>query len=81
MLRAVAGQNIVVPIGAAAVNFNGMITLNETGAFLWQKMSEDTDRDGLVKALLAEYDVAHEVACCGVDVFLKKLKEAKLLDE
>ncbi len=81
MLRTVAGQTIVVPVGSAAVSFNGMISLNESGAFLWSKLSEENDRDGLVKALLDEYDVKRELACCGVDMFLKKLREAKLLDE
>ena len=34
-MRKIAGSNIVVPVGAAASDFNGMITLNDTGAFLW----------------------------------------------
>ena len=34
--REVAGNIIVVPVGEASMNFNGMINLNETGAFLWK---------------------------------------------
>ena len=34
VLRAIAGSNIVVPVGAATAQFNGMITLNDSGAFL-----------------------------------------------
>ena len=34
-MRKIAGSNIVVPVGAASSDFNGMITLNDTGAFLW----------------------------------------------
>ena len=81
MLRTVAGQTIVVPVGNAAVSFNGMISLNESGAFLWSKLSGENDRDGLINALLEEYDVTKELASCGVDMFLKKIREAKLLDE
>ena len=81
MLRTVAGQTIVVPVGSAAVSFNGMISLNGSGAFLWGKLTEENDRDGLIKALLDEYDVTKEVASCGVDMFLKKMREAKLIDE
>ncbi len=81
MLRTVAGQNIVVPIGSAAQRFNGMITLNSTGAFLWQEMHEETDRDTLVSKLLEEYDVDSKLASLGVDSFLRKIREAKLVDE
>ena len=81
MLRTIAGQTIVVPVGDAALNFNGMITLNGSGAFLWEKLSGDTDKDALVSALLEEYDVEKEVAQSGVEIFLKKIREANLLDE
>lgn len=76
MLRSIAGSNIVVPVGSAAVDFNGMITLNDSGAFLWKILETGADIDGMVQALLAEYDVDAETAksCC-VE-FVKKLEEA-----
>ena len=81
MLRTVAGQSVVVPVGSAAAAFNGMISLNESGTFLWSKLADGNHREGLVKALLEEYDVTEEVAENGVDMFLKKLREAELIDE
>ncbi len=81
MLRSVAGQNVVVPIGAVAQTFNGMITLNGSGAFLWKAMESDTSREELIKKLLAEYDVDEKLASVGVDSFLRKIREAKLIDE
>ena len=35
LLREVAGCYVVVPVGKATVDFNGMLNLNDTGAFLW----------------------------------------------
>ena len=81
MLKTVAGQHIVVPIGEAAQKFNGMISLNDTGAFLWKAMSKDISRDGLVDKLLEEYEVEPNQADAGVDTFLHKLREARLIDE
>ena len=81
MLRTVADQTIVVPVGSTAASFNGMISLNETGTFLWNRLCDENDRESLVKALLGEYDVTEEVAAVGVDMFLQKLREAKLIDE
>lgn len=43
-MRKIAGSNIVVPVGAASSDFNGMITLNDTGAFLWNCFLQPTHR-------------------------------------
>ena len=37
ILRNVAGSFVVVPVGDATIDFNGMMNLNETGAFLFEK--------------------------------------------
>ena len=81
MLRTVAGQTIVVPVGDAAVSFNGMISLNETGKTLWKALENETDTDGLVAALLAEYDVDEATAKMGVDAFVAKLRENGFINE
>ncbi|MBE7032144.1 MAG: PqqD family protein [Ruminococcaceae bacterium] len=81
MLRSVAGQNVVVPVGNAAVDFNGMINLNESGAFLWKTLEGGATEDELVSALLAEYDAPEAVARADVSSFVKKMREANLIDE
>ncbi len=81
MLRNISGQNIVVPVGTAALTFNGMISLNGSGAFLWSALTKETSREELIDRLLEEYDVEPRVASVGVDSFLKKMREAKLIDE
>lgn len=81
MLRNVAGRDIVVALGAAAVDFNGMISLNETGAFLWKILEKGAEYDELVNAILKEYDVSEKDAKDGVDSFLNTAREAGLLQE
>jgi len=73
-LREVAGQTVVLPSGAE-LDLNMMITLNETGAFLWEKLQEETSEAALVDALLAEYDVDKATAQRSVRVFVEKLNE------
>lgn len=80
MLRQVAGNHIVVPVGAASIDFNGMLTLNETGAFLFKELQKGIDRDELVEALLREYDVDRETAEAHTDKFIEKLKGADLFE-
>lgn len=79
VLRSVGGHSIVVPVGAQVVDFNCMITLNETGAFLWQQLQSEHTAQELTEALLAEYEVDSAVAEADVAQFIEKLQQAELL--
>lgn len=72
LLRQVAGQNVVLPTGGE-LDLNVMITLNETAAFLWEKLQQETDEAALVAALTAEYDVDARTAAESVAAFVAKL--------
>ncbi|MBR2047525.1 MAG: PqqD family protein [Oscillospiraceae bacterium] len=74
LLRTVAGQTVVLPTGDE-LDLNMMITLNDTGKFLWERLNEDTTEDALVQALLGEYDVDEATARIAVSNFVKKLSE------
>ncbi len=78
MVREVAGVSIVVPLGADS-SFQGMMKLNDTGRFLWERLTVETDRDSLVGALLAEYDVEASLAEKDVDAFLAALTRLNVL--
>jgi len=79
ILRNVAGKNIVVSVGSD-VSFNGMLTLNETGAFFWELLKEDTTKEKMLEAILSEYDVPSEEAEKDIDEFIDKLASAKILE-
>ena len=74
LMRTVAGKTVVLPTGDE-LDLNMMITLNETGAFLWERLNEETSEDALVKALLGEYDVDEVTARAAVVNFVKKLSD------
>ncbi len=77
-LQSVAGQTVVLP-DMGKVDMDMMITLNDTGRFLWERMEQETDVDALVQALLAEYDVDLETAKTAVEGFVKRLEGHDLL--
>lgn len=78
LLRRIAGQ-IVVLSTAGDLELNKMITLNETGAFLWERMQEETDEAALTASLLQEYDVDEATAASSVAAFVEKLRKYQLL--
>ncbi len=73
-MRQVAGQTVVLPAGDE-MDLNRMISLNETGAFLWERLQTETDMASLVAAILSEYDTSEEMAAKSVAAFVKKLEE------
>ena len=81
ILRNVAGNNIVLPVGASSDAFSGMMTLNESGVFLWNSLKKDTDMEGLINAMLSEYNVSADQAKQDVEEFVKSLRSAGVLEE
>lgn len=78
ILREVAGETVVLPSGDN-LNLNMMITLNETGKFLWERIEKGAEIGDLVAALLAEYDVDEATAKASVERFVASLKENDFL--
>ena len=66
---------IVVTVGDASKDFNGVIRLNETGAFLWQSIQDGADsREKLIQAMLDRYeDLDQETAKNDLDEFLGRV--------
>lgn len=79
--RNIAGSEIVVPVGKTAMQFNGMITLNESGAFFWDCLKEETTKEKVVEKVLEVYEVSREKAEEDVSSFIDMLRENALLDE
>lgn len=78
VLKEIASECIVVAVDSA-LNFDGMITLNDTAKTIWLLLEKGAERDELVKALTDEYDVSDELAAEAVDNFVAKLEERGFL--
>lgn len=80
VLRELCGNYVVVAVGEQTLNFKGLVKLNETGAFLWQKLAaEEVSEQELLNALLSEYDVPAATAKTDLQEFIALLQEAELL--
>lgn len=81
-LRTMLGENIVVGEGLSQVNFNKLITLNETAAFLWKELQGKTfGKEDLVKLLLDNYEVEEERAAADVDKLIDTWIKEGLIEE
>lgn len=71
ILRQICGEYVVVGEGLAQVNFNKMLSLNETAAYLWDAVKgKEFTKDDLVKLLQDRYEVETERAAEDVDKLL-----------
>jgi len=80
MLRDIAGQAVVVPLGSRVVEFNGIMTLSESGALLWRKLENDASFEEMVDLLITEYDIDRETASKDIENFLESMRSKNILE-
>lgn len=63
ILRTICGENVVVGEGLAQVNFNKLLSLNASAAWLWEQVKgKDFTVEDLAALLQEKYDVSADVA-------------------
>jgi len=81
-LRSLGREFVVIGEGTKQVNFNKMISLNETAAYLWNELlGKDFDVAMMTKLLLDKYEVSEDVAKADCENLAKSWKEAELITE
>ena len=81
LLREIAGEYIIIPTGRTALEFNGLITVNEVGMELWKMLQKDVTFDDLLNGILEEYDVDENAAREDIQEFLDRLVKGGILTE
>ena len=78
-IRKVLGEIVAVPIDESLQHFSGIVSLNEVGKFLMEKLETEQTPESLVAAVTEEYDVDKATAEKDVADFLGILKENELI--
>ena len=79
VLRQIGDDYIIVPVGKSVLSFNGMITVNETGVFLWEQLVKGTTKEKLLRTMVETYEVTQKEAEKDIDEFLNILYENEIL--
>jgi len=79
VLRKIRDAYIIVPLGEAIKKANGIMVLNETGAYIFEALREEKDMEELVSCIMKEYDVPLDVAKSDASDFLEELKTYGIL--
>lgn len=78
--REIAGDTILVPVGSAVYDSNGLFVLNELATFIWDLLPEAETEQEIVERILTEYEVSPEEAAEDTAEFLGTLREMHILD-
>ena len=62
VLREIAGDYVIIPVGKTVIEFNGLITVNEVGVSIWNMLQNEVTFDQIVQGILNEYEVEESVA-------------------
>ena len=82
VLREVCKQKIVTAEGLENINFNKLLSLNDSAAFLWGKVyGKEFSVDDLADALVEEYGIERERALTDSARLVDSWREAAVLDE
>ena len=63
ILRQMCGENIVAAEGLQNINFNKLLSLNESAAYLWQELvSKEFTQEDMAELLIARYGIDKKLA-------------------
>ena len=81
VLRKVPGMNLVMPTGKNVKSFNGSLLLNDTGAFIFERLQKGATPEETAQALTQEYDVRLDTASADVKNTVASLIEAGVAEK
>ncbi len=81
VLRNIAGDIVIVPVGETALEYNGMITTTATGASIWKALETGSTKEELVRMLVERYEVDEGTAESDTKEFLDNLRKLGLIEE
>ena len=79
ILRDIVGETVLVPINESTSSFNGLITINELGKFIWENLEKVETEEELLQLILDEYEVYEDTAKKDLDEFLQVLKDIDIV--
>lgn len=81
-LHNLGSEYIVVAEGDASVDYSSILSLNESGAYIWKNIvDKEFDADTITKLLLSEYEVDEATASDDAFAFVESLLSADLVIE
>jgi hypothetical protein len=76
--RQTGNELILVPLTGNVARMSELFTLNETGHFIWENVSEKTTVDELAEAMTETFNIDAETAKSDIENFLLQMEKMML---
>lgn len=80
-IRKILDETVIIPTGKAGHCLSGLISVNETGEFLFELLQTEQTMESLAAGLLNEFEVEKETAEADVEAFVKVLTDNGMLEK
>ena len=80
ILREIAGDAILIPVGNTALQFNGIIALGPVGAVIWNGLAAGKNRSQILNDILEQFETDPKTASKDLDEFLEQLVAENLIE-
>lgn len=80
IIRKIDDEYIMIPTGQTTEEFNGIISLTETAAFIYDHIEEVTSFDSLIELIIAEYDIDKNTAAEDAYIFINQLLYNRMIE-
>ena len=74
-------EYVLVPIANNIADMNSMYTLNETGAFIWERINGVNSVEDIINEIMNEYEVDYETASNDVFLFIDDMDKYLIIHE
>ena len=82
VLKTIAGEAVVMPVGDAVNKVRGMIKLNPTAEIIWKALEQNTDIDAVIKKVKENCeDIDEATVKEDVTAFIEKLSKLGIIEE
>lgn len=79
VMRTVAGETMLVPVGKSAKDYSGVFTLTPSAAIAFEGIQKGKTEQEIIADVLARFDIDEETAKKDFDAFIDSLKEFDMI--
>ena len=80
-MRKIPGMNLIIPAGENIKTFKGALMLNDTAAFVYERLQTGAKKEEIAEQMTQEYDVTLEKAQAGVENAVLQLIEGGVAEQ
>ena len=81
VIRQVIDEVLAIPVGDMALEFNGMIMLNDVSRVIFECLSKDTSAEEILSAVTEKFEVTADQAGADITEFIDKLREINIIED